>query len=61
MNAEVQTFPPKCTIVPDEIIEVIPVSIAMTETLAALRIGRKVLSGYAISMCKHAVACEAGC
>jgi hypothetical protein len=60
MNDEAKTFPPMYTIVRDEIIEVIPESIAVTEALAALPIVRKVLSGYEISMRRHAAACEAG-
>jgi hypothetical protein len=60
MNTEVQTFPPMYAIVRDEIVEVTPEPIAVTEALAALPIVRKVLSGYEISMRRHAAACEAG-
>jgi hypothetical protein len=60
MNTEVQTFPSAYTLVRDEIVEVMPESIAVTEALAALPIVRKVLSGYETSMRRHAAACEAG-
>jgi hypothetical protein len=60
MNSEAQTFPSMYTIVRDEITEVIPASIALTEALVALPIVRKVLSGYEFSMRKYAAACEAG-
>jgi hypothetical protein len=60
MNADIQAFPPVYEIVRDEIVEVIPESIAATEAIAAPPIVRKVLCGYETSMRRHAAACEAG-
>jgi hypothetical protein len=60
MNAEVQPVSSTYAIVRDEIVEIMPESIAVTEALAALPIARKVLSGYETSMRRHAAACEAG-